>query len=351
MRVRGGHAGDPDRERIVREIAKYAGFVAAEFGGEIDLWATLNEPMAVVFPGYIAPGDGRSNPPASGLQSAAARTAMAAMVEAHARMYDAVKKYDTKSADAGSPPANVGVVFNVTPMAPNDPNKMLDVQAADNLFYLWNLALLNGFCKGDIDEDLDGVAVHRDDLTGKSDYLGVNFYNQWRITGVAAPILPDFSVKTTFAPNGIDTSVIYPRGMYEATMLAKKTYNLPVYITENGIAYDDNPESLEGYLTDHLRWLLRAVHEGADVRGYFYWSFMDNFEWNHGMNLRFGLFGVDPSDKTKARTMRGSAAAFAAIAESGAIPPAFIARHPEGTRTLVFAPPFHAELAALRGPT
>ena len=110
-----------DRERIVREIAKYAGFVAAEFGGEIDLWATLNEPMAVIFPGYLAPGDFRSNPPAVGLQGAAARTAMAAMVEAHARMYDAVKKYDTRAADGTSPPAMVGVVFNVTPMAPNDP--------------------------------------------------------------------------------------------------------------------------------------------------------------------------------------------------------------------------------------
>ena len=97
-----------DRETTVREIAKYAGFVAREFGAEVDLWATLNEPMAVVLPGYIYPSAERTNPPGVMLNSEAAKIVMQALIEAHARMYDAVREEDTQDADGNGSPRRSG---------------------------------------------------------------------------------------------------------------------------------------------------------------------------------------------------------------------------------------------------
>ncbi len=318
-----------DKDRTVREIAKYAGFVAKEFGKEVDLWATLNEPMAVVYPGYIQPNEGRANPPAVMLRSAEARHVLLAMVEAHARMYDAVKAADTDNADDSPESASVGVVFNLTPMAPKDPNSAFDVAGAEAAYYLWNLAFLNAVCLGDYDEKLDGNVTRRDDLAKRMDYFGLNYYNRWVVEGMESPFLPDFSVKTAFNPFTVDTGGIYPRGMYEALTYVKKTYGLPVYVTESGTEYKETPGYNEGYLVDHFRWLLRAVRDGVDVRGYFYWTLQDNYEWNAGMTRALGLYQVDASDKEKKRVMRPTGLAYAAIAEAKGLPQAMVDKHPE----------------------
>src|SRR5581483_360536 len=84
-----------DHDTILHEIAKYAGFAAREFGGEVDLWATLNEPFtAVVVAGFLLPSESRTNPPGVMLRIPEAKAAAVAMIEAHARMYDAVKAND-----------------------------------------------------------------------------------------------------------------------------------------------------------------------------------------------------------------------------------------------------------------
>jgi beta-glucosidase/6-phospho-beta-glucosidase/beta-galactosidase len=105
---KGGWA-DPNRARIVTEIAKYAGFVAEEYGADVDTWATLNEPFsAVVVAGYLVSTPMRSNPPGlSGpwMSTSGAKTAAAAMIEAHARMYDAIKQADVIDADNDGTPA------------------------------------------------------------------------------------------------------------------------------------------------------------------------------------------------------------------------------------------------------
>ena len=110
--------------RIVPEMAKFAGFAAREFGGEVDLWATLNEPFsAVTLPGYLTPTETRVNPPGLYLKGDAAKTATAAMIVAHARMYDAVKAGDIVDADGNGEAASVGLVYAVTAVAPNVNNR------------------------------------------------------------------------------------------------------------------------------------------------------------------------------------------------------------------------------------
>lgn len=317
-----------DKERTIAEIAKYAGFCAREFGGEVDLWATLNEPFAVVLPGFIFPSGDRSNPPAVGLRFAEAKKVLVALIEAHARMYDAVKANDEVDADGDGKASEVGVVYAMAPVVPADPTYDVDVQGAKNLFYLWNMVFLNGAAKGDLDENLDGTIVHRDDLANRMDYVGINYYTRITTTGTAQPFFPDLSPLSTFNPLTAKRWEDYPRGIYEMAMIVKDQLGLPAIVTENGAADPNDDGTGPSYLVRHLEWLSRAIHDGADVRGYFYWTLMDNYEWNHGMDVRMGLYAVDKDDPQKTRVARKAVPVFAAIAQAGAIPDELVAKYP-----------------------
>ena len=88
----------------------------------------------------------------------------------------------------------------MSPVAPADPADPVDVEAAKNVFYLWNMVYLNAVAKGDLDEDLDGTPVHRDDLAGRMDYIGINYYTRITVRGTTAPSIPELSPLSTFNP-------------------------------------------------------------------------------------------------------------------------------------------------------
>jgi beta-glucosidase/6-phospho-beta-glucosidase/beta-galactosidase len=303
-----------DKDRTVAEIARFAGFLGAEYGGEVDLWATLNEPFAVVIPGYLLPTEDRTNPPSVQLRVAEAKTVIEGLVEGHARIYDALKATDTVDADQDGVASQVGVVYNITPTAPKDPESAIDQQGADNVFYLYNLLYLDAVTLGMWDDDADGTAELRADLAGRMDYLGINYYTRIKVEGSEVSVLPDLSPLATFNPFGLELWEEYPQGLHEAVMFAWDRWKLPIYITENGGPVTDEAGQT-GLLVRHLHWLQKAIADGADVRGYFFWSLMDNFEWNHGMNMRFGLYAVDDQSAAKTRTPRAAVEVFGAIAE------------------------------------
>jgi beta-glucosidase/6-phospho-beta-glucosidase/beta-galactosidase len=169
-----------DHDTILHEIAKYSGFVAREFGGEIDNYATLNEPLtAIAIAGYLLPSDTRSNPPGVMLRIPETKAVAITMMEAHARMYDAVKANDASS--------HVGIVYNMEAVAPSDATDDVNVQAAKNLSYLLNEVFLNATVNGDLDANLDGTTVHRTDLAGRMDFIGINYYARLIATGAASP--------------------------------------------------------------------------------------------------------------------------------------------------------------------
>ena len=92
---------------------------------------------------------------------------------------------------------------------------------------------------------------------------------------------------------------------------------IPVYVTENGIATDDDAERVE-YITQHLEEVLDAIDRGVDVRGYFYWSILDNFEWNEGYRPKFGLVAVDRD--TMKRIPKPSLEWYGGVARANALP-------------------------------
>src|SRR3989344_4272095 len=140
------------------------------------------------------------------------------------------------------------------------------------------------------------------------DFIGCNYYHH--------NILKGFKYNQN--ENNVTSDVgweICPAGIYHVLKSLKK-YNKPIYITENGIA-DSSDANREKFIKEHLRWTHKAISEGVDVRGYLYWSLLDNFEWSSGFWPRFGLVDVDY--KTLERRIRQSAWAYAKIVKENSL--------------------------------
>ncbi len=137
------------------------------------------------------------------------------------------------------------------------------------------------------------------------DFLGLNYYTNYRFHWLPGTYraLPK---QDAVLEMGWE---IHPEGIYLQLMYLKK-FKKPIYITENGIA-DAADARREKFIRDHLFWIWKAIQDGVDVRGYLYWSLLDNFEWAKGFTPRFGLVEVDY--QTFERSIRPSALAYAKI--------------------------------------
>ncbi|MGZ5428788.1 MAG: family 1 glycosylhydrolase, partial [Thermoanaerobaculia bacterium] len=157
------------------------------------------------------------------------------------------------------------------------------------------------------------------------DFLGVNYYTRGVVKDDpkalptrASRVRQDGALHTE-----LDWEVYAP-GLLDTLTWVKSRYgNIPLYVTENGAAFSDPPEAgpdgiadplRVAYLRDHLRATREAIARGVDVRGYFAWSLLDNFEWSHGFSKRFGIVHVDFA--TQRRTPKASARFFADVIRS-----------------------------------
>ena len=304
--------------RIVGEIAKYAGFVAREFGGEVNIWATLNEPFSgVVIPGFVIPSPSRSNPPGLFLHLGAAKLATVHMIEAHAAMYDAIHREDRLAADGLRQPAQVGLV-NVY-FAVDGIKGAKDQKAADDLRYFMNDMFMRPLLKGELDRYWDGRVEKRADLMGKLDYLGVNYYMRLSVKNGWVPGLKHISPFLHVDPLQSRPDADHPQGIY--TVIASfKPYHLPILVTETGIDTSRDPAMVGNWLVRSLAYTRQAIADGHDVRGYLFWSLMDNYEWNHGFNQHFGLYALNPADPLKKRIPRQAVFQYRDILQANAIP-------------------------------
>jgi beta-glucosidase/6-phospho-beta-glucosidase/beta-galactosidase len=307
---------------IVPEIAKYAGFVAHEFGGEVDLWATENEPFsAVVLPSYLIPSSTRSSPPGLYLHTATAKAASVAMIEAHARMYDAVHANDIIDANGDGRAADVGLVYSVTAVSPLTSDAS-DAKAASDARYFMNDMFLQGVAKGIVDANWDGATVTRSDLSGRLDFLGVNYYAHIKAqANVVSTPLDGVSPYLTFDPIAVDADLDDPSGI-DLALRDQAKWGVPLYVTETGIDQANDDSLGASWIAKTSQYVEKDRADGIDVRGYFAWSLMDNYEWNHGTSMRFGMYAVDPTDPAKTRVARPAAAVLAAISGAGGHVPA-----------------------------
>lgn len=284
--------------------------MAKRFGDRVDWWVTINEPLNAALGGYLQ----GSFPPGVLLDVNRMLAVVKASAVAHTKAFDAIHAADTTDADGDGAAALVSIAAHQRTFHPLDPTEPDDVAAADRTRYIWNHWILNAIVKGDWDDDLDGTLTGPKDKTGdpalkgRVDYVGMNYYSDTLISahrGVVIPVInasPVFDHAPTGRPETDFAWDIYPEGF--GTVLDElKEYGKPIVVTENGIA-DARDANRARFLTEHLYQLGWAIQRGADVRGYFHWALVDNFEWANGFCPHFGFASVDKA--TGARTARPS---------------------------------------------
>lgn len=276
--------------RTATEFAKYAGYVAAKLGDLIDYYAPINEPNVVAVQGYLnVPGVFASWYPPGVFNYQAVLDVLASEETANADAYDAIKAQD--------PTARVGVVQHMIAFKPADPARALDRQGTAHADQLFNRSFLDAATQGH-----------------KADFIGINYYRSGVVTGLPQPLsksIPtyDFIPKVDYTKRQCpkdcsDLGWKIDPPAFGAVIREAASYELPIYITENGIA-DARDRKRAAYIRSHVAQVRKAAARGIDVRGYFYWTLEDNYEWADGFGPKFGLF-------TSKRKMRASAKEFRA---------------------------------------
>ncbi len=290
------------------KFAEYADKISQFFGDKVHAYATLNEPFCSAFLGYE---DGTHAPGKVGKEYG--KKAAHHLLLAHGLAMRVLQKNSPKSLN--------GIVLNFTPCYPESTSKE-DLQAsqyADQYFNHWYaepvlagkypeiIDTMPDWQKPDIlDGDLDIIST-------PLDFLGVNFYTRAIYRANACDIFEQISPPAPITDIGWE---IFPQAFTDLLTSLNAKYALPpVYITENGAAMDDKLENNQvndadrvAYYQAHFNALDEAIKQGVDVRGYFAWSLMDNFEWAEGYLKRFGLVYVDY--KTQKRTIKQSGLAY-----------------------------------------
>jgi len=170
----------------------------------------------------------------------------------------------------------------------------------------YNEVLLRLFKNGEFKFYMPGMVDFKREIPDAPktlDFIGLNYYSHYafKFTGDI-----DESLEPLPFPGEVMTDMdytIYPEGIYRAIKRISKL-NKPIIITENGLA-DAKDDRREMFIDRSLYAVSKAIEDGYNVKGYYYWSLMDNFEWNYGYSKRFGLYKVD--FKTKKRTLREGA--------------------------------------------
>jgi beta-glucosidase len=278
-------------------FAEYAALMYRTLDDRILLWATLNEPWVVVNEGYV---EGRHAPGRRDLAEAAAVSKN--LLKAHAAAVVAYRSIGKHS---------IGLVVNLVPVEPAT-DSAADRQAANRLDVYLNRQFLDPALLGEIPSELaemfgsawpDWGDDELREINPPIDFVGVNYYLRLVVADdLSAGPARARIVLTPDCPRTATDWEIYPAGLMQTLQWVKNRYgDLPQYITENGAAFDDvllpnctvNDRERVEYIRDHLQAARRAIGAGIDLRGYFLWSLLDNFEWQSGYSKRFGIAHVD----------------------------------------------------------
>ena len=285
------HGGWQNRE-IVTWFADYAALVATRFGDRVKRFATLNEPsMFSLFSRSLGKRDRSSE------------DKLHRMIHhvnlAHGAAVDVVR---AKVADA-----SIGCIHNRQPCRPSSSSEA-DAAAAARLDVYWNSAFPDPQCLGAYPAQMRSAIephLQPEDLSRicrPVDWFGLNHYSP-----VYVKANPDSMLGYDFGDKPVGTALtpidwpIDPKAFEDTLQAAQDRYGLPIYVLENGYGNFDQPDATGAvtdtgrveFLRDYIDAMNVATSRGVDVRGYFVWSLLDNFEWDSGYSIRFGLTYVD----------------------------------------------------------
>jgi beta-glucosidase/6-phospho-beta-glucosidase/beta-galactosidase len=331
---------------IIENLAAFAGWAAAEFGGEVDHWITIHEPLIQAFGGWIS----GHMPPGRSADVDTALQVIEIMMWAHARAYDAIHAADLHDADGDGSAVRVAVATQSRAFLPVDPSDPDHVAAADLFRYVFNAVFLRAVVFGNLDRnydmDYDDPGDVRDDesLKGRIDFLGLDYYGVTLVRPIPGRVNYPFAgtlLSSDLGTHGLDAPMsdlgwsIYPQGLRHAIDELSQ-YERPIILTANGVA--DGADTLRPrFVIDHLYVVNQAIDEGIDIRGYFHDSLMDKFEWSSGYCPRLGLFRVDFGKSDRPRSMTAGAEAYSRVIEAGTVLPELFTSYP-GYQTEGFCP-------------
>jgi beta-glucosidase len=340
LEEKGGWANRDTAYRFV----DYANDVYSALGDRVDHWTTFNEPFCSSLLGYAAGvhAPGRQEPAA----------AVAAIHHQHLAHGLVVNELRTRGAQ------HLGITLNLSNSIPRDPADPIDLDAARRFDSLQNRIFLDPILRGAYPEDTladleqfgirDVIQPGDLDVIGAPiDFLGVNHYHDDLISGHPIDEGGDGhsggatrstsscwigSEDIAFPSRGLPRTAmnweVNPDGLRKLLVRLGDEYPSlpPLYITENGAAYEDVVSS-DGavhdvdrtrFILDHIASVGEAIDQGADVRGYFVWSLLDNFEWSWGYGKRFGVVRVDYDSFE--RTVKDSGLAYARVIAAASAP-------------------------------
>lgn len=284
---------------VVNWFGDYATLLYKEFGNDIPLWSTVNEPIAT----YVGYALGTFAPGRRGEKFG--RQANHHILLAHGEAVERFRAENPKN-------AQVGVVVDMWNHHPLRPEHEGDRKLAELENEKSYRSYLNPIFKGCYtDALLDYMKEHQcmpdihdgdmEKIAQKIDFFGLNCYN--RVLDCCDPTIQIQRMNRggNYLDNG---SEYYPKAVYDAARILVNDYKLdiPIYITENG-TYNCQEELTEDgrvhdqgriqYMNGFLEWISKAIQEGIDIRGYYAWSLFDNWEWGAGYSMRFGLIHTD----------------------------------------------------------
>lgn len=267
------------KREIVAYFNRYSKVMVEALADQVTFWMTINEPTIYLSHSYLF---GQWPPQEKSLIKA--KAVYDHMVSAHIEVYHTIHRI---YAEKSLPAPQVGVAHHMPAVEIHQQYLINKIRLVFRDFIL-NFAMLNKW--------------HR---AKAMDFIGINYYSR-NVVG-----------RNINLPRGKNTLGwdIYPQGLYNILLKLKK-YHRPIIITENGICTADDEQRWD-FIAEHLKAVHRAMTDGVDVRGYLYWSLLDNFEWDKGFGPRFGLVEMDY--QTFKRTVRPSALKLAQVFQDGVL--------------------------------
>jgi len=261
----------------------YVAKLAAALRDRVRLWNTFNEPDTYASCGYLI----GEFPPLKKGRLDCFRAVIAHMAEAHERACGVIRE-----AGSGLGKVEVGFSKNWTHFQPYNKFSPWDVLMAAFIHAQLNSLVMKRFLGGA--------------RKSASTYLGVNYYGRIRFKNFM-PLVPTIGFsREALARMGVECDDMlerHPPGLESALREMHQQCHLPIYITEHGCSSSDEAFR-ERDLRENLAALHRAMGRGVDVRGFYYWSLLDNFEWQFGYSKKFGLVSVDFNDPRRTRQMK-----------------------------------------------
>ena len=304
LQEKGGWANRDTAKRF----EEYAYNIVEKLGDRLKKWVIFNEPWVFTIMGYL---NGHHAPGITEPSMAMRATHIVNLAQGMA----ARAMRETGKVD------ELGTAFSMSGAYPAS-NSQADEDAAERRIAFANLWFLEPMQNGRYPDayvggtDLDRLGVEPGDMEivkAPADFIGINLYTG----GVFEHDSQEPNLGVRQAPSDVTERTdfgweVRPEALHDVIMRIWTDYGLPIYITENGASYDDKPneegevrdERRVSFLQRYIAQVARAIDEGADVRGYYLWSLMDNFEWAFGYDQRFGITRVD--FETQKRTIKQS---------------------------------------------